>query len=171
MGQRFSFCIKVASMKKLDIWKEKKVRNSMQTVSDVMSTDIQCCTPLDNVYEVAVIIKDYDVGVVPIVEDGRLLGVITDRDIAIRGVASKHPGSTKVTDIMSSNLVTVAPDTSVEEAAELMATEQIRRLPVVQDNKLIGMISLGDLAVRRMYKHSVGEALSEISEEHDGIQH
>lgn len=158
-------------MKKLDIWKEKKVRNSMQTVSDVMSTDIQCCTPLDNVYEVAVIMKDYDVGVVPIVEDGRLLGVITDRDIAIRGVASKHPGSTKVTDIMSSNLVTVAPDTSVEEAAELMATEQIRRLPVVQDNKLIGMISLGDLAVRRMYKHSVGEALSEISEEHDGIQH
>ncbi|MGM9927572.1 MAG: CBS domain-containing protein [Bacillus sp. (in: firmicutes)] len=143
----------------------------MQTVRNVMTKDIQFCTPLDNVYEVAVIMKDYNVGVVPICESEKIIGVITDRDIAIRGVASKHPGSTKVTDIMSSELITIPPDTSVDEAAELMAEKQIRRLPVVEDGKLVGMVSLGDLAVHRLHQKIASEALSEISEEPDGLHH
>ncbi len=142
----------------------------MQTITDVMSTDIQYCTPLDNVFEVAVIMKDYDVGAVPIVEEGKVLGIITDRDIAIRGVASKHPGSTKVTDIMSTSLVTVSPHTSVSEAADLMASKQIRRLPVVEDGRLVGMVSLGDLAVRQTLEQAANDALSEISENHGGLQ-
>lgn len=143
----------------------------MQTVRDVMTTNIQYCTPLDNVFEVAVKMKDYDVGAIPICEDGHLLGMITDRDIAIRGVAEKHPGSTKVTDIMSEKLVTVTADVTVDEAAELMATEQIRRLPVVDGKKLIGMISLGDLATRDLYSDNAGKALSEISECHGEMHH
>ena len=143
----------------------------MQTITDVMSTDIQYCTPLDNVFEVAVIMKDYDVGAVPIVEEGKVLGIITDRDIAIRGVASKHPGSTKVTDIMSTSLVTVSPHTSVSEAADLMASKQIRRLPVVEDGQLVGMVSLGDLAVRQTLEQAANDTLSEISENHGGLQH
>lgn len=143
----------------------------MQTVKDVMTTNIQYCTPLDNVFEVAVKMKDYDVGAIPICEDGHLLGMITDRDIAIRGVAEKHPGSTKVTDIMSEKLVTVTADVSVDEAAELMATEQIRRLPVVEGKKLIGMVSLGDLATHDLYSDNAGKALSEISECHGEMHH
>ena len=143
----------------------------MQTVKDVMTTNIQYCTPLDNVYEVAVKMKDYVVGAIPICEDGHLLGMITDRDIAIRGVAEKHPGSTKVTDIMSEKLVTVTADVSVDEAAELMASEQIRRLPVVDGEKLIGMVSLGDLATRDQYSDNAGKALSEISECHGELHH
>ena len=115
--------------------------------------------------------KDYDVGAVPIVEEGKVLGIITDRDIAIRGVASKHPGSTKVTDIMSTSLVTVSPHTSVSEAADLMASKQIRRLPVVEDGRLVGMVSLGDLAVRQTLEQAANDALSEISENHGGLQH
>jgi len=143
----------------------------MQTVKDVMTTNIQYCTPLDNVFEVAVKMKDYDVGAIPICEDGHLLGMITDRDIAIRGVAEKHPGSTKVTDIMSEKLVTVTADVTVDEAADLMATEQIRRLPVVEGKKLIGMVSLGDLATHDLYSDNAGKALSEISECHGEMHH
>ena len=138
----------------------------MQTVKDVMTTNIHYCTPLDNVFEVAVKMKDYDVGAIPICEDGHLLGMITDRDIAIRGVAEKHPGSTKVTDIMSEKLVTVTADVTVDEAAELMATEQIRRLPVVDGKKLIGMISKVKKETRDLYSDNAGKALSEISECH-----
>ncbi len=143
----------------------------MQKVQDVMSTDVQFCTPLDNVYEVAVKMKDYDIGAVPICEDGVLLGIITDRDIALRGVADKHPGSTKVTDIMSSDLVKIPQTMSVEEAAELMAKEQVRRLPVVEGDKLVGIVSLGDLAVRKRYSDNVSKALSEISECHGELHH
>ena len=143
----------------------------MQKVQDVMSTDVQFCTPLDNVYEVAVKMKDYDIGAVPICEDGVLLGIITDRDIALRGVADKHPGSTKVTDIMSSNLVKIPQTMSVEEAAELMAKEQVRRLPVVEGDKLVGIVSLGDLAVRKRYSDNVSKALSEISECHGELHY
>ncbi|WP_019244022.1 MULTISPECIES: CBS domain-containing protein [Bacillus] len=143
----------------------------MKTVKDVMTTNIHYCTPLDNVYEVAVLMKDYGIGVVPICEEGILLGMITDRDIAIRGVGSKRPGSTKVTDIMSENLVTISPNTSIDEAAEIMSDEQIRRLPVVEGNRLVGMVSLGDLAVRKNYEHEASQALSEISENHSEWQH
>lgn len=136
-----------------------------------MTTDIQFCTPLDNVYEVAVKMKEHDIGVVPICEDGNLLGVITDRDIALRGVASKHPGSTQVTDIMSDKLITASPEMGVDEAAKLMAEGQIRRLPVMEGGKLAGMISLGDLAVRKPFSNNAAKALSEISECHGELHH
>lgn len=137
----------------------------MVKVKEVMSTGIDFCTPLDNVFEVAVKMKNDDVGIIPILENGKLVGVITDRDIVVDGTAEKKPGSTKVTDIMQTKLITVTPETSCEEAAELMAKEQIRRLPVVEDGKLVGMLSLGDLATEKMSDGSAGEALREISED------
>lgn len=136
----------------------------MEQVKDVMSTGIDFCTTLDNVYEVAVKMKNDDVGIIPILDDGKLVGVITDRDIVVDGTAEKKTGSTKVTDIMTTKLVTVTPETSIEEAAELMSKHQIRRLPVVEDKRLVGMLSLGDLATEKRADHSAGEALSEISE-------
>ncbi|KJE27720.1 CBS domain protein [Geobacillus kaustophilus] len=137
----------------------------MQTIRGVMSTDVQYCTPLDNLYEVAVKMRDFNVGAIPIVDDGRLVGMITDRDIVVRGMAEKRPGSTAVTEVMSRDLVTLSPDDSVQKAADMMARHQIRRLPVIENGRLVGIISLGDLATNRYSDERAGRALSEISEQ------
>ncbi|WP_108671883.1 CBS domain-containing protein [Peribacillus acanthi] len=135
----------------------------MKTLRDIMTTDVETCTPLDNAYEVAVKMKEHDVGAIPICDAGNIVGIITDRDLALRCIADKHPGSSKVTDIMSERLVTANPDMSVDEASALMAKEQIRRLPVVEGKKLVGIVALGDLAVRDESEDEAGQALSEIS--------
>ncbi|WP_075981047.1 CBS domain-containing protein [Bacillus massilinigeriensis] len=137
----------------------------MERVGDVMTKEVECCTLLDNVFEVATKMKEFNVGAIPIVDNGKLVGMITDRDIAVRGVAEKHPGSTKVEVIMSNQLITVSPETSTKEAAELMAKHQIRRLPVVDNNELVGIVALGDFAIRKLSDEQAGKALSEISEQ------
>jgi CBS domain-containing protein len=136
----------------------------MQKVRDVMTTNVESCTTLDNVYEVASKMKELNVGVIPIVENGQVMGMITDRDLVIRGIAERKPNSQKVTDVMSGHLVTVSPDASVEEAAQLMAQHQIRRLPVVENGQLVGIVSLGDLATNKYSDERAGSALSQISE-------
>lgn len=141
----------------------------MQKISDIMTKDVRYCIAEDNIYEAAVKMKSLDCGAIPICSNEQLIGMITDRDIVIRGVAEKRPNSTKVTDLMSSDLITCSPDTSVEEAAQLMAKHQIRRLPVVEGSKLVGICALGDLAIRQQYDQSAEKALSEISES-DGPQ-
>ncbi|HHW38260.1 MAG TPA: CBS domain-containing protein [Bacillales bacterium] len=136
----------------------------MKSVRDVMSTNVEYCTPVDNAFEVATKMKDLNVGAIPIVENGNLLGMITDRDIVIRGIAEKRSGSDAVTDLMSQELITVSPVSSVHEAAQIMAEKQIRRLPVVENGQLVGIVSLGDLAVENDSDQKAGYALSEISE-------
>jgi CBS domain-containing protein len=136
----------------------------MQTVKDIMTSNVEYCTPLDNVYEVAVKMKDLNVGAIPIVEDQRLIGMITDRDLVVRGIAEKHPGSNQVTNVMSDQIISIDPYASVEEAAHMMAKHQIRRLPVVDNGKLVGMVSLGDLSTNYTTGDEAGDALSDISE-------
>jgi CBS domain-containing protein len=136
----------------------------MQTVRDVMTTNIEYCTPLDNVYEVAVKMRDLNVGAIPIVDSGQLIGMITDRDLVVRGIAEKRSGSNQVTNVMSDKLITISPDASLEEASRMMAEHQIRRLPVVENGRLVGIVSLGDLAINKMSDQIAGVALSEISE-------
>jgi CBS domain-containing protein len=143
----------------------------MGIIKDIMSKDIECCSLLDNMYEVAVKMKELNVGAIPIVDEKRLVGMITDRDIVIRGVAEKNPGSTKVEKIMSDQLVTVTSDTTTNQAAKLMAEHQIRRLPVVEGENLIGIVSLGDFATHQLTDEQAGIALSEISEQNNQIQH
>ncbi len=144
----------------------------MEKIRDIMTDRVECCTLLDNIFEVAVKMKDLNVGAIPIVDQERLVGMITDRDIVIRGVAEKHPGSTKVEDIMSSELITISPDASTKEAAELMADHQIRRIPVVEGERLVGIVSLGDFAIRELTDDQAKQALSEISESnYNGVQH
>jgi CBS domain-containing protein len=137
----------------------------MLQVRDFMSTHIEYCTPLDNVYEAAVKMKDLDVGIIPVVEHGQLVGLITDRDLVVRGIAEKHPGSNQVTNVMSQELICVSPNDSVDKATELMAKHQIRRLPVVERGQLVGMLSLGDLASHEEVDDRAGIALNYISEE------
>jgi CBS domain-containing protein len=136
----------------------------MEKIRDIMTDDVESCTLLDNVYEVALKMKQLNVGAIPIVDQDKLVGMITDRDIVVRGVAEKHPGSTKVEDIMSNNLITVTPDATSKEAAKLMAEHQIRRLPLVEEGKLIGIVSLGDFAIRELSDDQAKVALTEISE-------
>lgn len=136
-----------------------------KTVKDIMETEIVTVTLKDNIYEIALKMKQHDVGFIPVVEGGQLIGVVTDRDLVVRGYAEKHSGSTAVKEVMSDQtVVSVPPSTTVDEAARLMAKNQIRRLPVVENNKLVGVVAIGDLAVRSALEKEAGEALSEISE-------
>ncbi|MCS7459433.1 CBS domain-containing protein [Paenibacillus doosanensis] len=139
-------------------------------LKEIMTKDCATVTLKDNVYEVAVKMKQEDTGFIPVVEGKKLIGVITDRDLVIRGYAAKKEGSTAVKDVMSSNQITCAsPETTVDEAAKLMAKQQIRRLPVCENGELVGIVSIGDLAVRDKFEDEAGEALSQISEK-DKIQ-
>jgi CBS domain-containing protein len=143
----------------------------MKRIRDIMTDEIECCSLLDNVYEVAVKMKELDVGAIPIVDEEKLIGMITDRDIVVRGVAEKKPGSTKVEEIMSDCLYTISPDANVNEGAQLMAKHQIRRLPVVEGDCLIGIVSLGDFATNQRTDQQAGSALTDISEQQNFIQH
>ncbi|MCR8849241.1 CBS domain-containing protein [Rossellomorea sp. SC111] len=136
----------------------------MTVIRDIMTKDVETCSLLDNVYEVALKMKEFNIGSIPILDEEKIVGVMTDRDIVIRCIAEKHPASSKVEDIMSKHLVTTGPDTSVEEAAHMMAENQVRRLPVVEGGRLIGMISLGDLAIRESLGKEAYVALENISE-------
>lgn len=145
----------------------------MERVHEIMTKDVECCTLLDNVYEVAVKMKEWNVGAIPVVDNQKLVGMITDRDLVVRGIAEKNPGSTKVEKVMSNELVTCTPDTSSSEAAEIMAKHQIRRLPVVENEILVGIVSLGDLSTNKLTDNQAGRALTEISEPgiNNNLQH
>lgn len=139
----------------------------MKTVREVMTMQPAAVTLLDNIYEVAVKMRDHDTGFIPVVDPetgNKLIGVITDRDLVLRGYADKHPGSTSVETVMSKKVISIAETASVDEAAELMASGQIRRLPVTRDGELTGIVSLGDLAVKRIFADEAGKALSGISQ-------
>ncbi|ALS27449.1 CBS domain-containing protein [Paenibacillus cisolokensis] len=136
----------------------------MRTVRDIMSTDCVTATRQDNIYELAVLMKKHDIGFVPIVEGKKLIGVVTDRDLVVRGYAEKHSGSTAVSEVMTTDVMTIEPSLSVDEAAKIMASNQVRRLPVVENGDLVGVVAIGDLAVREIFVNEAGEALSGISE-------
>ncbi|WP_042160110.1 CBS domain-containing protein [Paenibacillus gorillae] len=130
-----------------------------------MSTDCVTAALQDNVYELAVLMKRHDIGFVPIVEGSKLIGVVTDRDLVVRGYAEKHSGSTDVATVMTREVKTISPEATADEAARIMANNKIRRLAIVEDGHLIGIVAIGDLAVRDIFVHEAGEALSEISEQ------
>jgi len=138
---------------------------------DLMTEDPEFVTPDDPVSRAAQIMRDIDVGIVPVVDDPqsrKLQGVITDRDIAIRHVAEGHPQDCRVRDEMSTGRIdTVHPDADEEEVLRLMERDQIRRLPVVdEENRLVGIIAQADIATRlgRSKPEAVEELVEKISE-------
>jgi CBS domain-containing protein len=140
----------------------------MKSVRDIMTDDVSCCTTNDNVFEAASKMKKLNVGVIPIVDEQRnLMGLVTDRDLVLRGYAEKKPGSTSVTEVMSNELYSVEPDADLQEASKLMSEKQVRRLPVVENGQLVGIISLGDLSLDKMSDQAAGHALEEISEHNE----
>src|SRR5687768_18097423 len=127
-----------------------------------MSSEVQTISPLATIEEAAQEMRDGDFGLLPVGEDEQLLGVITDRDIAIRAVAEGKDSSTPGGDVMSGGVIWVDENDSVEDAVQIMSDHQIRRLPVVDaDQRLVGIVSLGDFAVDGCDVGVVAEALSE----------
>src|SRR5688572_28318061 len=119
-----------------------------KSIREVMSSNPTSVDPSATVVEAAKLMRDEDVGSLPVVENGRLTGVVTDRDIAVRAVAEgKDPQSTKVADVCSGDLVTIDPQQDLDEALRLMARHQVRRLPVVEeDGRLVGVVAQADVA-------------------------
>ncbi|MDP5273333.1 CBS domain-containing protein [Chengkuizengella axinellae] len=136
----------------------------MSTLKDIMTTDCVTVTSQDNIYEAAVKMKEHNIGIIPVVEGKKLIGVCTDRDLVIRGYAEKKSGSTAVNEVTSTNIITASPETSIDDAANMMAEQQIRRLPVVENGELCGIVAIGDLAVRDIFENEASDALSKISE-------
>lgn len=139
-----------------------------QRLQDIMTRSVATVQPHQSIADAARIMDEYNVGAVPVVENGQCVGMITDRDIAVRAVAGRMDGNTKVSSVMTKNIVTASANTTVHEAAEMMARNQIRRLPVMDNNQVAGIVALGDLAVQNIYENEAGEALANISEPGSG---
>ncbi len=135
-------------------------------IKELMTTDVITCTPSTPIMEVAKHMKNNDIGSLPVVNNNQLVGLITDRDVIVRCIAlGLDPNKTQAQDCMTKNPVTVTPETDAHVAADLMASEQVRRLPVVKNGSLVGICVLGDLAVMSVHVDEAGDALSGISEQ------
>jgi CBS domain-containing protein len=132
-------------------------------IREVMTPNPQCVSPSDSIQNAARIMRDCDTGAVPVVDNGRPVGIVTDRDIVVRVVADGGQLNRPVRDIVSSNIVCASPDMSTHEAAHLMSEHQVRRLPVVENERLVGIVSIGDLAVKEAKDKRVGDTLEHIS--------
>jgi CBS domain-containing protein len=134
-------------------------------VRHVMTEAPQTAGPDLNAFDAAGLMRQYDVGVIPVVDGQELVGLVTDRDLVVRVLAERQDGgSVKLADIVTRTPVTVTPDTKLSDARDLMAEHKVRRLPVVKGDQLVGIISMGDIAVHDASKRAVGDALSEVSE-------
>lgn len=140
----------------------------MQKCEDVMTKDLSCCLPGDTAQKVAQLMKTEDVGSVPIVDNlpsKKLLGVVTDRDLAIKVVAEgRDPRSVRIENVMTRQVVTCKPENDLQQALDAMAQHQIRRIPVVDsDRRVIGIIAQADVATRVRHAETTGEVVEEIS--------
>ena len=137
-------------------------------VKELMTPNPTVVKPDDNVAQAATLMKQEDCGALPVVANGKLVGVITDRDIVIRAIAAgKDPRSTKVSEVMTADPVTISSDASDDEAEKLMAKSQVRRLPVVDNGKLAGILVTAQLA-RRGNTAELGETIRGFSEPKSG---
>jgi CBS domain-containing protein len=134
-------------------------------VRHAMTESPQTISPEMNAMDAAGMMKSEDVGVLPVVEDGHLVGLVTDRDLVVRVLAERqNPQEIKVGDIATTSPLTVTPDMRLSEARDLMEEHRIRRLPVVKGDELVGILSLGDVSWADASTREIGEALRAVSE-------
>ena len=133
-------------------------------IRDVMTPNPRTIAPNDSIQNAARIMRDEDTGAVPVVENGRAVGIVTDRDIVVRAVAEDGQLNRPIREIVTGSIVSATPDMSTREAAELMSEYQVRRLPVVENERLVGIVSIGDLAVKEGKDGRIGDTLQHISE-------
>lgn len=140
----------------------------MKSCKEVMTSNPVCCLPDEMVKEVAQLMKSKNVGSIPVIESReshKLVGILTDRDLALKVMASgKDPATTKAGDVMQSDPFTCLESDSVRKAFEVMANNQVRRVPVVDaDRRIVGIIAQGDVAVRLDKPEKTGELIAKIS--------
>ena len=133
-------------------------------IREVMTPNPRTLSPDDSIQSAARLMRDSDTGVVPVVENGRPVGLITDRDIVVRAIADGAQADRPIRAILTGDVITASPEMSTREAAELMSEHQVRRLPVVEGERLVGIVSIGDLAVKEGKDGRVGDTLQHISE-------
>ena len=137
----------------------------MTQVRDVMTSNPTTCSMEASVADAATVMAQEDVGPIPIMKGDRLVGILTDRDIVVRVVAEgRDPQSTTVGEVASTNLVTVSPDENLDRALQLLAEQQVRRLPVVEGEALVGVIAQADIA-RQGDDRTTGQVVEQISED------
>jgi CBS domain-containing protein len=129
-----------------------------QKIRDVMTANPATIPASSAVVEAARAMRDRDIGDVVVLQDDRVCGIVTDRDIVVRGIAQgRDPAQTKLADICSRDLVTVSPNDDVADAVRLMKEKAIRRLPVVENGRPVGIVSIGDLATEQDRRSALGE--------------
>ncbi|MBW4829326.1 MAG: CBS domain-containing protein [Clostridiaceae bacterium] len=134
-------------------------------VGDAMTKEVKVAREDSTIEYVANEMKNLNIGSIPVCDlNNKLLGIVTDRDIVVRGLSQGKGGNYTVKDVMTTNPVSVSPETSIHEATDIMSQNQIRRLPVVDNGTLVGILAIGDVAVRDNFIDQAGDALSSISE-------
>ena len=134
-------------------------------VREIMSKDIASLRSDDSIERAAQLMKQYNCGSIPVCTQDKIIGIVTDRDIAVRSVASGQDVSEqRVGDIMTDDVIFGSPEMEVSDAARLMSDRQIRRLPIVENNSLIGIVALGDISLEPKYQNNAEDALKGISE-------
>ena len=135
----------------------------MTQIRELMTENPSTCEASTPVVEAAKVMAREDVGPIPVVEGGRLTGVVTDRDLVVRVLAEgRDPQSTTVGEIATGDVVTISPDASLDEALKLLASNKVRRLPVVEGDRLVGILAQADVA-RHAQEVQTGEVVEEIS--------
>ncbi len=136
----------------------------MTTVTDVMTRNVRTLSPGSSITEAAKAMEEMDVGVIPVCEGDSLVGMVTDRDIVVRAVARGLDGDTPLAKVMSTDIRTARESDDLDTVLADMASSQIRRLPVLDaEERLIGIVSIGDIAVKGQDEEDVGQSLGEIS--------
>jgi CBS domain-containing protein len=130
---------------------------AQQTIADVMMPDPITCPADAEVQEAARLMRDRDIGDVVVVDGQRIRGIVTDRDLVVRGLAAGFSPSTHLSDVLSERVVTVEPGEGADRAAQIMREHAVRRLPVVQGDRLVGIVSIGDLAIARDPKSALAD--------------
>lgn len=135
-------------------------------VKEIMTQSVASLAPNDTIKHAAQLMEEHDIGSIPVCDNQKIIGIVTDRDITLRAVAQdEDTAKFKVREIMTSNPVVGKPDMDIHEAARIMSERQIRRLPVVGENdNIIGIVSLGDIAVEPKLEDDAEKALTDISE-------
>ena len=133
-------------------------------IKDIMSKSVVDVHPNESVEVAARTMTHYNIGILPVCANGKLCGVVTDRDIVTRCLATnRQPSDTQVRQVMTQQVTTAEPNMKIGVAAHLMGRMQIRRLPVVENGKLCGMVSLGDMAIHEETAIDAGDALADVS--------
>lgn len=133
-------------------------------VKDIMTKDVAYVKPDASVFDTATIMQQNNIGAIPVCDQTGVVGMVTDRDIVVRNVITgTDPKTTPVSNIMTTQVATVTPETDVEQLGEIMAQKQIRRIPVMESNTLVGIVALGDLAADRRFDTEASVALTDIS--------